>query len=77
MALAYRLSMNMHLDLKQKEKDGQTKLKMPMAGSCIDLSENVTIHLQYSDSENEYNVSSIVKHLYFDQIHAKKTYFEE
>ena len=52
MALAYRLSMNTYLDLKPQ--------KMPIVGSCIDLSENVTIHLQFSDSDNEDNVVSSI-----------------
>ena len=32
---------------------------MSMAGNCIDLSENVTIHLQFSDFENEDHVSFV------------------
>ena len=30
-----------------------------MTGNCIDLSENVTIHLQFSDFENEDHVSFV------------------
>ena len=53
--------MNMFLDLKHPKKKGkdQTKVKMSMAGNCIDLSENVTIHLQFSDFENEDHVSFV------------------
>ena len=31
-----------------------------MAGNCIDISENVTIHLQFSDFENEDHVSFVL-----------------
>ena len=48
-----------------------------MAGSCIDLSENVTIHLQFSDSENEdSNVSSVenICTLFQNQVMARKLF---